>query len=185
MNIKIITIAGIVILGVGLLIGFSFQKSEKEITVGAEKLVEILPKGRVTPNTWNTVYMLQSTSTATARSNSIFIAGAKSVTLFVGVEFASGDLDTIVANEFTIEVGNKREPGQGVALYSTTTTFSTDFLTSATTLSFSTSTPFGSINGGTTTASVDLDKNTYPFLRIVRTATADTSTSTVVAVIEF
>ena len=170
MNSYLKVLVGIVIVvaGVVLLKTFDFGDTTN---VGVESTI--------TSGVYQQDYMLVSTSTATARSDSFEVRGAKRVTFFIGEQFHGGPDTNSTSNEYTFEVGDQQEPGQGTALYSTSTLLSKDFLTLAGNVVFSTSTPFNSTSGGTTTVSLDLDKNSFGFVRVVRVGTADVSTSTV------
>jgi len=130
---------------------------------------------------------LLSTSTATARSDSFSIGGARKVTFLIGEEFHDGE-DTgtyTTPSEYIFQVGDEAEDNQGTTRYSTTTTLTTDFLTRTWGVLFSTSTPFNSTGGGTTTVSLDIQNNTFPFVRVVRVGTADVATATVVIIREY
>lgn len=134
----------------------------------------------VTPGFQDQEYLLNATSSATARSGSYSIAGAQKVTLFIGSTFASELADE--AN-FSFEVSDTPEPAQGVAIYGTSTpvTRTVDDV-EVPMFVFGTTSPFALAGKafGTTTVSIDLRQNTYAFLRVIRTTdTANRSTSTV------
>src|SRR3990167_1956253 len=124
-------------------------------------------------------YLINATSSATARSNSYDIQGAKRVTLFIGSAFDGLNADE--AN-FTFEMSDIAEPAQGVSRYGTTTRVVLFSGATVGRIEFGTTSPFAlaAATYGTTTASIELTNNGYSFLRVIRTTdTANRSTSTV------
>ena len=178
----LLKIVSIVIVLAGIVIGLLFFLQRDEDTP-----VSLRGSGTATQGAYETNYMLLSTSTATARSDSFAIGGARKVTFLIGEVFHTGqDTGTYATpSEYVFQVGDEAEDNQGVTRYSTTTTLTTDFLTRTWGVLFSTSTPFNSTAGGTTTVSLDIQNNTFPFVRVVRTGTADVATATVVIVREY
>lgn len=128
-------------------------------------------------------YLITATSSATARSNSYDIQGAERVTFFIGSAF-HGNTDSIDEHTatFTFEVSDIPEPAQGAAIYGTSTPITLTYANSqAESLVMGTSSPFllAPATYGTTTVSLDLRQHAYSFVRVIRTGTADQSTSTV------
>ena len=124
-------------------------------------------------------YLITATSSATARSNSYDIQGARRVTLFIGSAFDGLNTDEAV---FTFEMSDIAEPAQGVSRYGTTTRVVLFSGATVGRIEFGTTSPFAlaAATYGTTTASIELTNNGYSFLRVIRTTdTANRSTSTV------
>lgn len=168
-------IIGVVILALLAIVAFLYWERVQE-----EK--ELSGEITVTPGVVQDFYLLNSTSTTAAWSDPIFIAGANKVTFFIGESVHTGtSINTLTAaNEYTFEVSDVPEPQQAAFTVGTTSEIVTDVNTVASNLLFSTSTPFSSTAGGTTTVSLDLSQNTFRFVRVTRTAAAaDTSTGTV------
>ena len=134
----------------------------------------------ITEDAANQQQLLTATSSATARSYSFDIAGTEAVTLFIGTTFDGFGASPAI---FSIEVSDVAEPAQGAARYGTTTPLTLAYGDGDTAaLVLSTTTPFGFANEtyATTTVSLDMRNHTHQFLRVIRTSTsASRSTSSV------
>src|SRR3990167_5518244 len=172
---NIIKITGVVVLALVLAVVFLGV-----LLVNIENVFGI--SRTVTPGVQDQEYLLNATSSATSRSSSYSIAGMEKVTLFIGTIIEEGVFPQQTVT-YTFEVSDVPEPGQGTALVGTSTpvTRTVDDV-EIPQLVVGTSSPFAlaAKTFGTTTVSIDLRQHTYPFLRVIRTATAaNRSTSTV------
>lgn len=178
MNNKLKIGFGVAILALLVLIFFRLPVVEE--TLGT--------RGSVTYGFWDAVPILSATSSATARSQSFSIGGAKKVTFLIGTQwetFSGGVVET-PANTYTFEVADELEPSQLTTVVGTTTTIRTAFLTGQTEIAISTST-LGIATTGTTTVSLELTDRSFPFVRVVRVRgdSEESSTTTVMIIREY
>jgi len=144
-------VLGVIVVGVVVFIATSY-KPESEIRVGLVSNIN-------TPGAFVQDVVLFATSTDRATSTSVNIQNAERLTCYFGTNVDQGG--QII---YSAQVSLYEEAAQTSEIHSTSTPL---FIPSPTANGFFVVETIVASSTGTSTASIDLDKNIYPFFRII------------------
>src|SRR3990167_5695217 len=148
-------VLGVIVVGAVVFVaGASLFKSDKELSLGLVSSIN-------TPGTFVQDFVLTASSTDRATSSQIYVENADRLTCFLGTDVAQGG--QVI---YSAQVSSQAESAQTTDFHSTSTPLMVPSYGASGVTQMVTAESITASSTGTTTVSIDLERNIYPFFRI-------------------